>query len=152
MSLRMLALATFVVFPALVSATQISEVGNPSSLPRTPFITGTGTLDFQWFTPPDPTSRIAEELTGIDAQSDGFSFLPDLFSIDPTAGGNDSAASAFGEAEPKGRLIFAIWVFITLGVLLKYLTSPAFYEHLSDASFMFFAIENEGRDLKPDDR
>lgn len=152
MSLRMLALATFVVFPAVISATQISEVGNTSSLPSTPFITRSGALDFQWFTPPDPTSRIAGELSGIDAQDPGFPFLSDLFSTDPTSGVSDSAATAFGESEPRGRLTLAIWIVITLGALLKYLTSPAFYEHLSDASFMFFAIENEGRDLKTEDR
>jgi hypothetical protein len=149
--LRMLVLATFVVFPVLISATQISEVGNTSSLPSTPFITWGEILECQWSIPPDPTSRIADELTGIGAQGHGFPFLPGLFSIDPTAGESDTAAiSVLGEPEPKGRLSFAIFVFITLGALLKYLSSPAFYELRSDVSFMFFAIEHEGRDLNLD--
>ncbi len=55
--------------------------------------------------------------------------------------------SALGESEPQRRLTFSILIVIALGVLLKWLTSGAFYELVSDACFMIFSIEDKaGRD------
>jgi hypothetical protein len=113
-------------------------------------IPGVGILDFQWSVPPGPISRIADQLTSNDAHSYVAPFLPDLFLSDLPAEENDTAVSTFRESEPKGGLIFAIFIFLTVGLLLKYLFSSAFSELLSDISFMFFAIEHEGRDLKSD--
>jgi hypothetical protein len=149
--LRMLTVATFVVLSVPIRATQISEAGSTPSLPSTLLTPWTGILDFQWPMSPGPISRIADQLANNDAHGYVAPFLPDLFLGDFPAEENDTAAvSTFRESEPKGRLTFTIFIFLTLGVLLKYLSSPAFSELLSDVSFMFFAIEHEGRDLKSD--
>jgi hypothetical protein len=96
--------------------------------------------------PPATSVRRADELTSIDSKGYGSGFLPDLISIGPTAGDSDTVESVLGESESRGRLTFVIAILITLGVLLKYLSSPAFYEVLSGVCSTVFDIEHQGRD------
>jgi hypothetical protein len=149
LGLRILSIATFVAFPLLTSATQMSELGVMTSVPGITSIKWAGSADFQWLMPQGAGSRIPDDLTTIGAQDDRSSFSPDLFSIN-SAGEESNAAAAdisvLGESEPEGRLTFSIFILIALGALLKCLSSPAFYEALSDVCFMVFAVENEGRD------
>jgi len=132
--LRMLGIAMFAVFPFLASATQISDLGDTTSVPSALLITWATSPDFQWSMSPVTSFRIADELIDIDTQGYGSPFLPGLFSIDPMAGESAiGAVSILGESEPGSRLTLAILIFIALAALLKGFPSPAFSgfgEHL----------------------
>jgi hypothetical protein len=129
--LRMLSIAMFAVFPFLASATQISDFGDTASVPSALLSTWASSPDFQWSIAPVTSFGIADGL--VDTQ--GPSFLPGLFSIDPAAGeGAIGAVAMLGESEPGSRLTLAILIFIALGALLKGFPSPAFSsfgEHLT---------------------
>ena len=129
--LRVLGIAMFVVFPFLTSATQISELGNTTSVPSALLITWAGSPDSQWSMPPAATFRIAHDLFDIDTEGYG---SPGLFAIDPSAGESaTSAVSILGESEPGSRSGLAILIFIVFAALLKGFPSPAFSgfgEHL----------------------
>jgi|HubBroStandDraft_4_1064222.scaffolds.fasta_scaffold314752_1 hypothetical protein len=116
--LRMLSVVAFVAMsPFLTSATQISGLGDTTSVP-TLLSACVGSPKFQWSMPPDTSFGIADKL--INTDTDGSSFLPVLFSSDPAAGENDdAAASMFGESQPGSRLTFTISIFVALGLLLK---------------------------------
>jgi hypothetical protein len=134
--LRMITLVTFVAFPFWISAAEISEVGRSASLPS---ITVIPLAEI-----PGVDKLVSIELPSMEVQ--GYPF-PDLFSPDATAGERETEEGfVLGETESKGRLTFVISIFFTLGALLKYLSSPAFYETLSNVSCMLFAIGHEGRD------
>jgi hypothetical protein len=122
--LRMLGIAMFVVFPFLAPATQISDLGDTTSVPSALLITWAP--DFQWSMAPVTSLRIADEVINSDTQGYGSPFLPGLFSIDPTAGENATdAVSILGGSEPGSRLTLSIFIFIALAVLLKGFPSPA---------------------------
>jgi hypothetical protein len=123
--LRMLGIAMFVVFPFLAPATQISDLGDTTSVPSALLITWAGSPDSQWSMPPVTSFRVADELFDIDTQSYG-SFLPGLFSIDPSAAESATRAVSILGSEPGLRLSLAILIFIAFAALLKGFPSPAF--------------------------
>jgi hypothetical protein len=121
--LRMLGIATFVVFPFLTSATQISALGDTTSVPSALLTTWAGSPDSQWSMPPVTSFRVADEF---DIDTQGYGFLPGLFSIDPSAAESATGAVSILGSEPGLRLSLVILIFIAFAALLKGFPSPAF--------------------------
>jgi len=116
-----LGLTMLVVFPFLASATQISDLGDTTSVPSALLNTWAKSPDFEGSMAPATSFGITDGWFDIDTQGFG-SLLPGLFSIDP------SEESAIGtvSTEPGSRLTLAILIFIVLAALLRGFPSPAF--------------------------